>query len=205
MKSTHKGHCQVCGRLQMLPKGKLSKHGYEVRWSTFTGTCWGADHLPFEQDISLIQGAIKRAEMEITGTEREIAQLVSDKNPEMVWVHEYVGASSRAAYQRGDTYMWRQMKRGDVKLEEFGKFSWTQYEHTNARGAFSHKRAQTTVYGENGSSAKSLNEAMTKLNAYFAKVRLEPRVAQLKQYVKWQQERIKGWKPHPEALVAVEA
>ena len=59
--ATHIGECQVCGRIQKLPKGQLSKHGYTKQWGFFNGTCWGAEHLPFEQSIDLIEGAIKQA------------------------------------------------------------------------------------------------------------------------------------------------
>jgi hypothetical protein len=49
-KATHDGTCQVCGRAQALPGGKLAKHGYEVAgFGYFHGVCSGADHLPLEQ------------------------------------------------------------------------------------------------------------------------------------------------------------
>lgn len=49
--ATHLGTCQVCGREQALPSGILSKHGYEVAgFGYFHGVCFGAGHLPLEQD-----------------------------------------------------------------------------------------------------------------------------------------------------------
>jgi hypothetical protein len=48
-KATHNGTCQVCGREQALPYGKLSKHGYDVPFHYFRGTCPGAEFLPLEQ------------------------------------------------------------------------------------------------------------------------------------------------------------
>ena len=61
MKATHRGHCQICGAQQKLPGGRLAKHGYSVEWNSFQGVCSGAGYLPFEQDISLIEAAIKHA------------------------------------------------------------------------------------------------------------------------------------------------
>lgn len=51
VKSTHRGHCQICGRLQAVqaPKGLLAKHGYTVKgWGYFMGTCQGSDKLPLQ-------------------------------------------------------------------------------------------------------------------------------------------------------------
>lgn len=60
-RATHKGHCQVCGALQMLPSGVLAKHGYTVDWGFFNGTCYGSGHLPIEQDKTLVLEMIDRA------------------------------------------------------------------------------------------------------------------------------------------------
>jgi hypothetical protein len=51
MKSaTHIGICQVCGSTQMLPNGRLAKHGYVVQYGWgFQGVCQGSGYLPFEQ------------------------------------------------------------------------------------------------------------------------------------------------------------
>lgn len=49
-KATHNGTCQVCGALQALPDGKLSKHGYDVEFHYFRGVCPGAAFMPLEQD-----------------------------------------------------------------------------------------------------------------------------------------------------------
>ncbi len=62
MKSTHKGHCQVCGGLQMLPGGTLSLHGYKVTYGFFSGICHGAKAKPFEQAHDLVDEAIVRAQ-----------------------------------------------------------------------------------------------------------------------------------------------
>lgn len=48
-KATHIGTCQLCGCTQMLPNGRLAKHGYSVDYGYgFVGTCIGSGELPFE-------------------------------------------------------------------------------------------------------------------------------------------------------------
>lgn len=201
MKSaTHTGHCQWCGRPQMLPADLLSKHGYNVRWGFFSGTCNGAGHLPFEKDISLIEGAIKWAEGRIVDLNAEIKDLCTNAKPATVWVHEYTGSLTRS----GESYMWRQIERKDLTLGEFGRVSWPAYERIQAHDSRRTGRADTTVYAEGGGSAKSADEAMLVLNRLRAKL-VERTVVELKQYVGWQRGRIKGWKPHPDKLVPVVA
>ena len=47
---THKGHCQVCGRVQVVSTNDnlLAKHGYDVQFGFFNGTCIGSDKEPLE-------------------------------------------------------------------------------------------------------------------------------------------------------------
>src|SRR5579872_5504291 len=75
MKSTHKGHCQVCGGLQMLPKGTLSLHGYKVTYGFFSGICHGAKAKPFEQAHDLVDDAIVRAKAALARLEAYQAKL----------------------------------------------------------------------------------------------------------------------------------
>ncbi len=52
--STHRGTCQVCGRGQKLPAGRLSKQGYTVDWGFFSGVCPGALAEPLETSRALL-------------------------------------------------------------------------------------------------------------------------------------------------------
>jgi hypothetical protein len=53
-KSTHRGHCQACGRIQSVLNDtnnapRLAKHGYTVKgWGFFMGTCLGSDRYPLQ-------------------------------------------------------------------------------------------------------------------------------------------------------------
>lgn len=53
-----RGHCQCCGRQQAVQKGRMSKHGYEVKdrgnYGWFQGVCSGHLHAPVEQDRKVL-------------------------------------------------------------------------------------------------------------------------------------------------------
>jgi hypothetical protein len=52
-KSTHRGHCQICGRIQAITPRGVAKHGYTVDFGFFQGVCQGSDSKPLEQDRSM--------------------------------------------------------------------------------------------------------------------------------------------------------
>jgi hypothetical protein len=74
-KATHQGTCQSCGRLQKLPRGRLSKHGYTVDWGFFNGVCGGAGYKPLEEERKHLDSTVlalrKHAEM-LESTEPEL-------------------------------------------------------------------------------------------------------------------------------------
>jgi hypothetical protein len=60
-KSTHRGTCQACGRVQCvtLHKDTLAKHGYTVDWGYFNGVCQGAEAKPLEVERTLTDAIIE--------------------------------------------------------------------------------------------------------------------------------------------------
>tara|TARA_Y100001937_G_C7073326_1_gene309414 strand:- start:27 stop:920 length:894 start_codon:yes stop_codon:yes gene_type:complete len=71
---THKGHCQSCGRVQAVSTddNSLAKHGYDVKFGFFNGTCSGSDKEPLEVSkrfsevtISKMKNAIEEKREEI--------------------------------------------------------------------------------------------------------------------------------------------
>jgi hypothetical protein len=66
-KATHIGTCQLCGCTQMLPNGRLAKHGYQVHsgWG-FVGTCRGSHEVPFEQSCEYTKEITADAEISIS-------------------------------------------------------------------------------------------------------------------------------------------
>ena len=59
--SNVQGHCQACGRIQVVIAGKgvMSNHGYKVRAGYFSGVCIGHDHLPLEKDRSYLDWVVE--------------------------------------------------------------------------------------------------------------------------------------------------
>lgn len=177
-KATHYGHCQVCGAKQKLPAGRLAKHGYQVaRWGFFMGTCSGSDHRPFEQDISLIEGAIAYAQ----ARSEELVAFAANTRAltEKVWVHEYVPATWQT---RHSTYVWRQLELSEVTFEFRGAV-W--------KGK-SEKNASYPLYMEYGEDTNA--HKVAKLNELRAKA-YDKDVEELARYIDWQQKRILDWKP----------
>jgi hypothetical protein len=49
--------CQICGRAIKAGKGVIAHHGYKRPEGRYyqTASCWGARHLPYEQDCSQLK------------------------------------------------------------------------------------------------------------------------------------------------------
>ncbi len=185
-KATHQGHCQVCGHKQKLPGGKLSQHGYTVRCGFFSGVCFGSINLPFEQDISL-ERAIKEATAQGKRLRQRAADTVASIDPSNVTYNAYedwrrYGIDKRSCYKRVDGKL-------EVRKSLLGQdevwfvatlYNGKTYEHNlvNTCGCHSLAKAVTTL---NASKAWAISQT----------------AQQAEDYVKWQQFRIKGWKPSP--------
>ena len=52
MAHSHKGTCQLCGRIHAIDNktGQIAKHGYTVDFGFFNGTCGGSGFLPLQKD-----------------------------------------------------------------------------------------------------------------------------------------------------------
>jgi hypothetical protein len=179
-KATHNGHCQVCGAKQKLPNGRLSLHGYQVAgWGFFNGICTGARHLPFEQDISLIEGSIRWAQARQETTESLAARTRTET--ETVWVHEYIPAMWQRG-QRFSRYEWRQFKVSEMLELNTHTIAWVGKE-----GKRTHMNIYIPYDLEDRDPIKHLNEQRAK--AY------DKDAEEIKRYITWQQNRIKDWKP----------
>lgn len=210
MKATHDGTCQVCGNYQKLPGGNLSKHGYTKQWGFFSGTCWGAENLPFEQSKDLIDLSIARAKQSLADTEAESAALKAGRQFEdgKAWAHVYVGYAGRGRNQ--SPYRWTLVNvvrevvaynDGDGK-REYVKF---HYEHEQTESFSGKKRMEKTEVNvpnkwnekEEKFDLISLEEANTHCNMGYAKSELDTMAASLRRYIAWQEDRIKNWTGKP--------
>lgn len=183
MAATHKGHCQLCGRLQMLGlrgaegqhgTARLSLHGYTVRHGFFSGTCRGARHLPFEQSCDLVKDAIERAQKALVETEEQIARLLVLPEEPLAMVRHFF----KAGGPRVSGHRWVQ-----VAIERHNdRFSYL------VEG----KRVEFPYY--HFTDLKTPHEVALKLNTTYAKWR-QHEVTSLNDYIKWQQDRVATWQP----------
>jgi DNA-binding protein YbaB len=188
-KATHSGTCQVCGALQKLPNGKLSKHGYTTRWGFFEGVCWGADHEPFELSKDLIEEAIERATQGAKNNRAEAKKRERMTDPNDVWHDVYLNCERVTKHGRV-SMVGRKFKSGTHGDEVAFIY---QDRHFVRREDFTvlHDWRMRTV-----------EDAVKQMNAERAGY-LRHVAEQQDEYVKWQQQRIKDWKPHPEQLKPV--
>lgn len=192
MKATHKGHCQVCGHLQKLPKSKLSKHGYTTRCGFFEGVCFGAEHLPFEQDKSLIETAIRQAKERAVALSEQATAVEASTDPNNVVYRAFLEGNK---WERG----YRLLAGRVEEREEI--IAITGYKYKSVWFLSSSPvmiRSVMTPYAQRLRLAgiHDIKSAVETLNASEA-WRLRKLVAEAESYIKWQQDRIKDWKPQP--------
>lgn len=86
-KATHKGHCQICGRMHKVnvKTGRLANHGYTKAMGFFSGSCFGAEELPLEKSRNRILEAVRDAESQVERLLKNIAEL-DDPNNRTVFV-----------------------------------------------------------------------------------------------------------------------
>jgi hypothetical protein len=202
IKATHKGECQICGHVQKLPGGNLSKHGYTKRWGFFSGVCHGAGYLPFEVSKDQIAGAVVAVESKIAAVESEIADLeniLSAVNSgDEAMANEYVGNSR---------YCWEKVRVINFKVQE--------YPASGSCEAFVTYKADSQIirkdgYGENAKyfqprdinaysecfNLSSVRHWVHFLNCKYAK-HLRSQNSARRDWVKWQQDRLANWAPKP--------
>lgn len=188
-KATHTGTCQCCGATQKLPNGKLSKHGYTVEHGWFEGVCFGAGELPFEQSKDLIEGLIERA---------------TDRAAELrIMADEYLNNPSAEGIKHS-VYVRtvRGMGRHEIIADTL-KFETKDY----SDGSGTYMVAYWESKGEhhpNNSVHVEWDEDAQAHNDVAATIRsqrtiwyknLIKQAESAEQYVEWQKERIKNWKP----------
>jgi hypothetical protein len=180
-KATHKGTCQWCGAQQKLPAGRLSQHGYTLRWGFFSGVCHGSGCLPFEQSCDLIKGAIDWAQKRIVTLEASAEELRRPATEAKAFVADY-GLAARDGRPRY------------CKLEVGCEFAFEvrgrQYYHYFFIDSEQRSR-RLNLYSHLPQSALEL---ATVLNTQYADT-FGREVRELEKYIQWQSERIFAWEP----------
>ena len=121
MKATHNGHCQCCGRLQALPNGTLSKHGYTVDWGYFNGVCAGENNAPLETSRELLDTIV--TSLRRFADEMD-ARAVECQNPEAV---------DRCTIQYRDGYQGRRAVTKRVTLSR-AEYALDENKHLSKHG-----------------------------------------------------------------------
>jgi hypothetical protein len=189
-KATHIGTCQGCGHRQKLPNGRLSLHGYSVKWNCFVGRCAACYELPYELSCDFIKHCIELAERNIVDyTARRDVLLQPATEPK--------------AYVQADRF-------GN------GKRSWQECEiRETFRKVYTYENGKTQTslsygyvlkgYGDQPEKVKQLNynfsntpqsvlDCATDQNRRYARTFTE-QIKQLHEYIQWQTERVANWKP----------
>jgi hypothetical protein len=174
-RATHRGTCQVCGRLQKLPAGKLSKHGYTKRWGFFEGTCPGAHYRPFEQAFDRIQVAIDRTKGQIADLQDQQAQLRGPID------------SNLAPYHKYDPYLGGYYESTVIVDLANGAIRLTEKSSDPSKPGKVHWGNQYGCFG-------TVEQAIRKLRDQ-RNDRIVRDIQRRNEYVQWQEKRIAEWKP----------
>lgn len=183
-KATHMGECQICGRKQKLPSGKLSKHGYTKTAGFFEGTCEGADQLPFEQSKDLCAGAVLRAERLLqVHTESSARWKTGPIEPGKAW--DYVYVESRP-YRRGH-YVWQLVE----IIERYG-----EWDEDGTTHRYSDFKAVVNGREQRVGDVRSTMESICRtMNTIYAERAIDPVIREIERYIVWQNGRMLNWKP----------
>lgn len=218
IKATHSGHCQACGRLQKMPKGVMSLHGYNVTHGFFSGTCAGAKELPFELSCDLVKLFIASAQSQLESLEAFQASLRVLPTTPVGWVRVRYENPKGRYYQA--IYKWEQCTFSVEAIQHGGHtdpkddFTSYRYLYVDASGR-EHGRnlSESEVDGpqswdgggiEGKTTAELVLMSAQRYNETYAKW-LEHEAVNLRRYIKWQTERVTKWVARPEALLPVDA
>lgn len=176
VKAKYTGECQICGRRQKLPRGKLSLHGYSVMWGCFQGICIGSKELPFEQSCELVRKGIEMAEIRKQELIQDIAELEKPATVAKAWHHDY---DSRLS-----AYIWKEV---DIYLNARG-YATFDVERDGKR--LPHNCAGLPYTNDVLKFANALNMKKAEYLRDFDLKKVE-------QYIHWQHWRISNWKVKP--------
>lgn len=191
--ATHAGHCQVCGSLQLLPAGRLSKHGYTVALGFFSGTCYGSNELPFEKDKSLVERSIADAGAQRVRIEAEIVELLKPVDGATAWAYCYRPATFERG-KRHSSYEWHRVEL-TLTTRTSGEHTFTDITFVNPIRSAGERALQTL--GRDYSVAgypKTIADAALAMNARRVEF-LRGQLKSIASYIAHQRDRIKNWAP----------
>jgi hypothetical protein len=181
--SEYTGHCQGCGRKQMLPGGLLAKHGYTVQWQMFVGVCPGSGHEPYEVSCEFVKQCIVDTEKRIRQFEAQIETVKS--------------APITNKISRMKIYDPKKYK--EVIVYD-GELFWDPTAGRGGRGALMVKDSKGKVYeySSNPILPGKEEEKILEIATSYRKLEVQRMVDHLQSmhdYIEWQQKRVDDWKP----------
>lgn len=180
-KAAHIGECQCCCRRQMLPKGRLAKHGYQVAgYGFFNGVCWAAGELPYEVSCDFIKDTV------LPRLRTELQSLNEFKTRLLEPATEAKGYHS--VYNPHFGYSWKKV---DV-IEEEGAI-YLSYEEQ--RTIYAEKKLQkhrtfryTWIHGT------TVQEVVDCMNAHYANGEVAKNIQFIEDQITRQERRVAEWK-----------
>lgn len=183
----HWGNCQACGRTYKTAHEKLIQHDYPENnylgsraWTFLTGICAGSEKPPYELSRDLIPRMIRKAETVRKRIQRQQEKLRQPATRPKGWKYEDRG-EGRFEWIQVIVHM-EQVRRRDEIAHVFTYSIPGEPEPTDNRITFFPDRPTTET------------QAATILNRYYADW-LQKQVAELDEYIRWQQQRMKKWEP----------
>lgn len=175
-RATHQGHCQVCTRLCKLPGGFIAKHGYNVTYGFFNGTCWGSDELPYEQSCDLVKESVERAKEEVESLlveQQNIENLTGDYANQVKIKERLKGWIAQTVWTK-------------CTIEQRNGY-WVPL---NSKGES--VRTYSPVF-----DVLSFEEALRKFNENYLYYLTHTAITQYNGYIKIQEERVAQWSEQP--------
>jgi len=179
-KATHLGTCQVCSRVQKLPNGVMAKHGYKVLGGFFSGVCFGSNHLPLEQDKTLVEESIVWATERWMETAAMARIWASPAIEPKLWYNVWIPQTARHV---GGYYSW---ERCDLKIE-----------NDSVHVLMNKEWHRGSTYSLFAKTSEDLLRIATESHARYIENYLQPKMRELNRYCKEQQRRIDTWHKRP--------
>jgi hypothetical protein len=203
-KATHSGTCQICGSLQKLPGGVLSKHGYTTRFGFFEGVCSGSGSLPFELSCDLIEDSIALQRKTALERRHQAADYRAEPWGETHNVVKLRVYDGRRTHYSNPGYVWVNATiTAETKTSRHDDDSWLEFTATfRLLNADKDTTQRVDAYG--AAYPRTLATVLAYEADKWAKS-LEQQASQREEYANWQQERIRNWKAEPSKLVPVKA
>ena len=187
--ATHSGHCQFCGRLQKLPAGVLSTHGYLVAgYGFFVGTCRGSGYQPFELSCNQVERYITEAQAQIDTLEIGRERLLLPATEPNAWIHHYHDSHNRYLLSG---YYWIEVAI-QLDQQEGKEDGWPFYEWSPS----SEQPAKKYRLHSGAVKPYALLAFCTGRNELRANA-ISLEIQEVREYIDWQQKRVDAWTLQP--------